>query len=380
MIIKSVKISGFERVYDGYKHSYDEKRNAYGKQLPEYLAHSMISIDVDDIGTVELFYLKMFSSSVVVVDKTYKNFVTQNEDNESMFNTVSGLIELNDTMLNDSDINKNTSEINNILPIGCIRYHVIAIFQKNAISNIVGFMMDRALFFENNKIYEDYPGDNIIEKTISGLFFNNFYKYIATKMEELDLVTEFMLNDKFYNYADSVCSLAHINTINGNLEFFGKSEDELNFQIRALKKSQEKIPYYLTDKIYITFVMKTTFNSFFKIYMNTNYITDHENLKIAFTHDSVNIDEEILEKYVTRIFDFVNQINEIKTELYEDKKMDLSIFNYILNGSEITYSVQIPMSEINGFLESVEFDNESEFEQIKKSMTQISKMVEKLIG
>ena len=76
-----------------------------------------------------------------MVDKTYKNFVTQNEDNESMFNTVSGLIELNDTMLNDSDINKNTSEINNILPIGCIRYHVIAIFQKNAISNIVGFMM-----------------------------------------------------------------------------------------------------------------------------------------------------------------------------------------------------------------------------------------------
>ena len=381
MIIKSIKVSGFERVYDGYKHSYEEKMmNAYGKQLPEYLSHSMIAIDLDDIGTVELFYLNMFSSSVDILDKTYKNFITKNEENESMYNTVNGLIELHDSIVKDSDIDKVTAEANNILPIGCIRYHVVAVFQKNAIANITGFMMDRMLFFEDGKFCEDYPGDNLIEKTLSELFYNNFYKFMASRMQELDLVTEFMFKNKFYSYADSVCNLACINTINGNLEFFGRTGDELNFQIRSIKKSQDKLPYYLTNQIYITFVMKTTFNTFFKLYMGSKYITNHENLKISFTNENVKIDEEILEKYTIRIFDFVNQINDIKTELYKNTNLDLSVFNYILNGSEITYAMQIPMNEIQGFLDSMDLDHESEATEIKKSMNQIVKMVNKLIG
>lgn len=382
MIIKKVKVCGFDKLYEGFKYAYENeayrsRRQAYGNQLFDYLKHCMISINLDDLSTIEVFYLKKFCSELKVIDKVYGNFVDDKKD-EDIHQKVTGLLDLHNQMLNDDDINKDKSAIDNILPVGCNRYHVIAIFKGASITSITGVMLD-SLFMENNKLSEAYSGNLQMEKNLSGLFFNKFYQYMSEKMTELDLVTEFMLQKKFYDFTDAVCNLSHINSPNGELVFFGNSGGRLNKQIENYKKSQVSCPYYIEDETYLTFALKTTFSTFFKIYLNTNYVVDHKNLKIVFVNQEIDLDNPILNKYNARISTFVNYINSFKKGLSEKQELDLNKFNYIFNGNEIEYTIQVPMDKLKEFANDF-FVDETELEIIKESMIAIYDTVEQLIG
>lgn len=381
MIIKKVKICGFDKLFDGFKYAYENeafksRRQAFGNQLIDYLKHLMITINLNDLSTIELFYLKKFCSDLKVIDKVYGNFVDPEKDDD-VYQKVTGLLELHNQMLNDDDINKDTSVIDNILPIGCERYHVIAMFSGGSITSITGIMMD-SLFMENNQFVDVYPGDLQIEKVLAGLFYNKFYQFMSEKMTELDLVTEFMLQKKFYDFTDGVCNLSHVNSPTGELVFFGNTGNRLNKQLENYKKAQASCPYYLEDKTYLTFALKTTFHTFFKIYLNTKYIVDNKNLKIVFANDMIDVDNPILDKYNARLSSFVNFIASFKKGLSEKQQIDLNKFNYIFNGTEIEYTIQIPMNEVKDFVNDF-FVDETELENIKDDMIKIHSTVENLI-
>ena len=69
MIIKNVSVCGFNRLYEGYKKAENENRKAYGAELGDYLKHCMISIILNDLTTIEIFYLKKFCSELVITTK-----------------------------------------------------------------------------------------------------------------------------------------------------------------------------------------------------------------------------------------------------------------------------------------------------------------------
>ena len=375
MIIKQVNTSGLKSLYEGYRKSADEKRKAYGTDLVSFLEHCMIGFELDSLTTIEVYYLKKFASELYIIGSEYSNF-TNKDKTPDMYQKVNGLLEIHDEIINDEDINKTSSYPDNSLPIGCKSYHVYVVFKGASISSISGGFIDD-IFKDNGALPADYPDSFELNMKIANMFFNNFYSYIIKKTSDLDLVTNFMTNTKFYQYADDDVNLAHVNTPLGELTFFGASSDKLNQQISFIKNNQIESPYFVKDVIYLTFVLNTTFSTFMKLYLNTNFVVDNEDFKIILASEQVNVSDEIIDKYQARISNFMDYIVANRNSM-ESSANDINRFNFIFNGSKIKYSIQLTISQIEK-LDTILKDID-EMEEIKSKIQTFSNTIEKLIG
>lgn len=380
MIIKQISLSGFERLYDGYKRSEIEHRKAYGGNIFSFLEHCMIGIELDTITTMELYYLKKFASSIKVIGYEYRNFTSKDEEFD-MNQKIDCLMSLHDEMINDDDINKNKSEVDNILPIGCKSYHIIAIFKGASIPSVTGSFIEN-IFKENDKCFEEYPEETDMVGRIAEAFYNNFYSYIARKSTDLDLVTEYMTNTKFYQYADDTVNLAHVNTPMGELVFFGNDSGTLNRQISHIKSVEKTSPFFVKEMTYLTFVLNTTFSTFMKLYLNSDFVIDNEDLKIVFTSDDIQISESMLDKYKARISNSLDYLISNRKGLNRSSDsnsgFNLNMLNYIFNGSRIKYSIQLTIDQIER-LDSI-LNEIDEMESIKSKIKSFSNTIVDLIG
>lgn len=357
MIIKKISICGFDRLFEGYRKSEDENRKAYTSELNEYLSNTMISIILSELTTIEMFYLKRFCSNLIINKKEYRNFISKDKEFD-INQKIDGLLTLHDGILNDDDIDIKESNIDNILPIGCESYSGIAIFKGSAICAITGGFIDDIFKDDDTKKLSDaYIGNKLMSQKISKLFYEEFYKFLYRKSTDFDIVTSYMMENKFYQYSENICDLANINTPFGEIVFFGNTEDGLNSQIMNIRKNQEYSPYFMPDNIYITFVMNTTFALFMELYLYTNYITHHQNLNVVFADESLSVSECVRNKYVARISNYINYIISYKKE-FNNKNIDLNKLNYIFNGSKILYTIQVPLSELKDFSKHISGSDE----------------------
>lgn len=377
MIISKVKVCGFDKIWEGCFMSMQEHRQGFGNGLFTYLTHCMISLELADITTIELFYLNKLASSIKIVDKVYKNFVNE-KTNKEIYDKVEGLLQIHEEMLRDDDINKDKSAIDNILPIGCEQYRVLAIYKGSNIASITGALVANMFKDSSGEFPKKYPGNAAMEKKVAELFYKEFYTYISNKMTDIDLVTEFMTNKKYYQYAEDQCSLAHVNTPLGEIAFFANTEDMLNAQVAKIRQTQETLPYYIKDDSLMTFVLNTTFNTFMKLYMNTPFIVDHVHLKMIYVDETIQLSDDIVTKYSARISSLIEDLNEYKKAQSESTEIDLSKFNYIFNGNQIIYSLQLSLSDIDR-IEEVLVD-EDELISVKEKMVSMSNLIDSLIG
>ena len=357
MRIKKVRISGFQRLHEGYASSRKENRASYGNNLFDYLNHCMIAIELDNLTAIETLYLKKITSSLNILDEEYGNFI--NEKEVDIHQKVNGLLEIHDELVNDTDIDKKDTYIDNILPIGCKMFHVIAVFKGAKITTITGALIED-LFKDGKDFLDIYPGNMIIENKVAEKFYNSFYTFMSEQVTSLDIVTEFMTTKKFYNYADSICSLSYVNTPFGELTFFGNTQDRMNSEIINIRGSMETSPYVLGDNILFNFTMKTSFSTFMMFYLSTNYVVDHENFKLVFLKENIVLGKPILDKYNARVSNCIDYLTSFKKGLNDDPSINLNKFNFIFNGTEIIYNLQIPYSRITNFIDLLDtsFDEE----------------------
>lgn len=378
MTLKQINLSGFKNLYDGYKMAFDEKRKAFGGNLFTYLEHLMVGIELDDITGIELFYLKKFSSKIIVLGDKYTNFV--NEANENLHNEVDNILKLHDEICNDDDINTSKSYVDNILPIGCKSYHVIAIFKGAAITSIVGPFPENIFIDEETKqLAEYYPEPIDLQNKIFELFFNNFYQFIHKHSTDLDLVTEFMTNKKYYDYADGIVNLAHVNTPFGSLEFFGNTPTELNKQITAIKSNLKSLPYFIAESTYFTFVLNTTFSAFLHLFTTTNFVVDNIDPKVVLNNPENKLSDDILSKYQARVSGITSKISELRTSITPD----ITYLNYILSGAGIKYSIQLTAADIAAFLNESDhsvFSTIDEFIEIKSIIKNLYNQILGILG
>lgn len=370
MLIKRVNACGMERIYEGYSYCFKENRGGFGHDFFRFLSHATITIEVDDLSTIELFYLKKLASAVQIIDSTFKNFV--DEEEIELHQKVDVLLEVHDEALNDEDIDKEKYSITNILPIGCERYSVMAIFKGSNITAITGTLME-SVFYVDNRFPSKYPSNEYVEEKLAGMFFKSLYTYISDEMTSLDIVTQFMLNKKIYQYAEKDVNVAFVNSPVGEISFFGNNSENLNKQLSTIHEKKQIVPYYLPDQITITFAMNTTFRTFFKLFMSTNIITDYNNLKLLFIDPEIMISEPIMQKYKARISNGIDFINSYKKSLNESTNVDLNKFNYIYNGTRMVYSVQMTLQDIENIKEILK--DEEEFLHISESMEALGNMI-----
>lgn len=373
MIINSVKACGFERIHEWYKECIQSGRNTFEASFMNYLHHSMISIDLDDISTMELYFLKSFSSMVHVVNYKYQNFI--NSKDKETYTKVDELLKLQTAISEDSDIDK-YAEPENILPIGCKRYHVVVTFTGPSITNITTIRVE-SLFVEDSKFNPDYPGNAIVEEKLAGMFYNSFYKHMSDSMTGIDIVTDFMTNKKFYQYSEDGVSLATINSPYGEINFFGSDSDKLNQQIAHIKKNQNKLATNLLDCISLTFVVKSTFNTFFNMYLNyRKNVLDHTNFRLVFADPNVSVDPDIFQKYQVRLNEGFDYMGKFKKQLSSNPEIDLNVFNYISFGNMMDYSLKFTLKELD---EPLPVYNINEMNVILKKIKALGETSKKII-
>lgn len=378
MIIKNVSVCGFNRLYEGYKKAENENRKAYGAELGDYLKHCMISIVLNDLTTIEIFYLKKFCSELVITNKEYKNFINSQKEPD-IYQKIDGIINLHNEMISDEDIDKSKICIDNILPIGCESYSAIAIFRGSSITAITGGFIDDIFKNEGStKLVDKYIGNSRMEEKISGIFYREFYQFIYRKSSDFDIVTSYMMDTKFYQYSEDICDIAYINTLFGEIIFFANNEKGLKFQREHIRDSQSSNPYYLPEKTYITFVMNTSFSTFLKLYLDTNYITNHQNLNYILSKDEINVSYDVINKYKARISNFVDYILSYKKGIIKNKEINLNRLNYIFNGTKILYTIQLSISEISEFCKILK--NIDELVVLEDKLMNYKKIVENIVG
>ena len=397
MIIKKVRACGFEYLFNGYKEAAKIGKAGFGTGLPNYIQHVMLSIELEDITTMELFYLKRMCGDVKILGKEYQNFVSK-EKQMDVYQKVESILTIRDEMVKDSDIDKKVCDIDNILPVGCETYHAIAFFKGNAVMAVTGAVINE-IFAEpveiktidpktkkeeithSYKTWDTYKGDEAMEEVLAKAFYENLYKYMAGRMKDIDVVTEFMTNKQFYNFADAACNIAHVNTPFGQLNFLGTDPEKLTLQIDRIKASQESTPYDFSDETNITFILTTSFHLFMQIYMADENdmwkVIDHENLKLVYLKEDINLNGDIISKYEARINNAVNYINAFKKEINEGD-FNLGKFNFIMNGTQIRYSIQMSLSNIKKFLDTPFTDEE--VVALKKDISSYEQIVRSVIG
>lgn len=397
MIIKKVRACGFEYLFNGYKEAAKIGKSGFGSNLSNYLQHVMLTIELEDLTTMELFYLKRMCGDVKILGKEYQNFVSK-EKREDVYQKVDAILSIRNEMLKDSDIDTKVCDIDTILPVGCESYHVIAFFKGDAIMGVTGAVINE-IFSEPTelkttdpktgkeeitrtfKAWDEYKGDEAMENILAQAFCNKLYKFMAGRMKDIDLVTEFMTNKEFYNYADAACNIAHVNTPFGQLNFLGTDPEKLALQVDRIKASQESTPYDFADETNITFILTTSFHLFMQIYMageNDMWkVIDHENLKLVYLKPDINVNDPIIAKYQTRINAVINYLNAFKKDINEGD-FDLGKFNFIMNGTQIRYSVQMSLNNIKKFLDT-DFSDE-EVVALKKDIASYEQIVRSVIG
>lgn len=375
MILKQINTSGLDYLYDGYKAAADEHRSAYTTKLFSYLEHCMIGLEIDEVTTLELFYLKSFASKIFVVGDYYRNFV--NKDNYPELHTlVQDSLNIRNEVLSDSDIDKSKSFIDNMLPIGCKSYRVIAVFKGATITSITSGFPNVLFDGDNGRILESFPEPYDLENRVSQLFFKNFYSYIAKKSTDIDIVTETMTNLKFYQYADKLVNLAHINTPFGEIRFFKSDATVFQKQINNIKNNQKTLPFFLSDSVYLTFVLNTTFSTFMKLYLDNDFVVDTQDLKIVADSKAL-LSDDILIKYKNRIATIISNIKESSKPL---NGKDLNFLNYMFSGNIIKYSIQLSATDINKLMSPDDRSVFSTIDELVSIKTDISNIYKSVIS
>ena len=352
MTIKSIYSTGLEDIYDGCRYYKEANINGFGKNATSYLNHTLVSIYIEDLTSIELFCLKKFASRIEILGKKYKNF-TKTED--SAFSYITKLINLKNNILNDTDINNEEINPQAILPIGAVSYSVLAYFDGESIPSLFGI----GIFgIEFNKIFKDadgnfaqtFPDYDNLNNNIANAFYENFYKFTLSYFKDVDAVTDFCCHKKFYDYSDGLVTLAQVLTPCGEISFFSDSSEfksrryDTGEQIERIKEYRNSLPNNLIPNSYIVFVMNTTMDTFLKFYFYTNYISDYEDFNIVNNNDEITIADSIKNKYYTRITNNIAELAKIKHD--PDKFVNtIHAFNLISGGTKIHYCLKIPFSD-----------------------------------
>lgn len=383
MIIQDITTCGFQRIHQGFWEAHVNGYPEYSAKLMEYLSHAMVTINISDITSIEVAYLRKFSSEIHVTNKSYSNFIKPDNDPNSVYHTIEGITQLHNSIIKDSDINNSECEADNILPIGCVHYDVMVIFKGFAITAITGVMMSDVFRDDSHHIMKDYPGNTYIENKLVELFPGAFYKFMRSKMTTVDVTTEYMTNKKYYQYADSIVGLANINTYNGELVFFGATNQSLTAQQQSLNERRNSHPYVFEDAVIMDFVFSTSFNTFMYFLLNTSMVVDFEPLMVVSNKEEIAISDDINVKYGNRIIEIINRLNDYKNSSIksnnESNKFDFNTMNFIMSGVNIKYCVQIPYSKLADFYHICELSTIDEISIVRNTIEKCIPLVDKMV-
>lgn len=359
MIIQRVLLSNIDELYEAIaigKHN-PEYGHKPGSNINNLLQRVSITFDIDDITIFELFILKRFTNASVIIPQA--SFYDNEALGERYTDVIDNMIKLSDIINHDSDIKFNINQY--FLTTGCLSKNVTVSLTGTNLFSIFGTMPDlffmQAFDFQVDSDFTPKINDyKVLEETIINKFVNNFYSYLQSTVNNIDMVTDSYINSNYYSFIDDSetnVSISDVNTPYGSLHLFGDKSKDANETIPKMKELFTDIvddvrafPYRATE---ICFVVNCSFYTFLEmsLALSRNFFIDNQDFKTLFIEDSKMIVPKGLTKYSMRIGTKLNDIRNMVSEVSSSKANNLIRYKFVPLNTCFKFSMKLSLNDIS---------------------------------
>lgn len=333
----------------------------FGKNLPLLLSHIKISFVISEISIFEAYMLKRFCNGNLIDIETYMddNKVDVNKY-PTTHRAIQSLFLLNKNIMNDNDVSVKPGVL--LFPSKCVEKKCMVTFQGQDILSIIGALVrGPECFFvkvksNSNKNPEKSKSD-IINDLLIEFFIKEFYSFVLNKIQYMDILTDSTLDFTYLAHAkensNNFVSLAHVNSIYGDIPFINIDEDTYTTSIANITKNKELLK--LDDKSVtmnsteIFFLCNTTIYTFMEafLYLPIGSILESTDIKAVYSSDQYIMPKEMY-KYQSRVISIIDKMKTERVSVAKDNNIDN--YNLIPLNTRIQYTVKFKLSEISNIL------------------------------
>lgn len=407
----------------------------YLKKSNMFFSNCEISLELTNVKGYELLLLSDFCSSIIVLNKRIDNIGTRCLTSECLNGSGTRYTDIRNQTETIARKNYQTFvslaktyndktdtpyELDGILPIGSLTYHIIARFEGVSLYNILSAIpSDKLVKDRKNGIFYDV-NEKDFENMIGRNFISNFYQFIETESSMVDVLSDVMMNDYYLNYAknNGQVVLAHINTPYGKLPFTGVDDTNAFKQsLDKLKSGFQSLPNKDFSKFANNYmVVRSSLKTYLLFKIFTNLVTYKPDLNVTMSVPTNAESPDFIkeESYALSYLQAINSINELRlnalkvykaesVERNREKERSLSDRNFALylrnNGSkigntyiigelyeymplssEVTYVISASPDHFEYTLDKIrqndQFEKSNEVNSILLQIEQINKAVE----
>jgi hypothetical protein len=364
--VKAVNLDLLENAYNtGILHATDYTKD-FGRNLPLLLSHIKISFIIKEISILEAYMLKRFCNGEMIDIETYMDDNKVNINKYPITNrNVQTLITLNNTIDSDDDVSVKPGVM--LFPAKCVEKKCIVTFQGSSVLSILGTITRHpdCFFVKVNTYLADNANGRSKEEIINDLLIEGlikeFYSFMTRKIQYMDLLTDATLDTCYLSHArnaeNTLVSLAHINSIYGDIPFINIDSDSYRQILTTIKNNKEtisiqnkKIPMETTE---VFFVCNTTFYTFMELflYLPIGCVQESTDIKAIYSSTDFIIPQE-LSKYKSRITTIIGRLKDERISVSNENSVDN--YNLIELNTRIQYTVKFKLSEASNILMSLE--------------------------
>lgn len=359
MVIEKVVTCGFDKLYDMYQTSKTDKnkiadgttdfRAFYMKKRDLFLANTSVSFIISDINIIETMMLRRMSKFITIKEEYISN-IYKPEQGIGRFNGINDVIQLADTINDDSDIKDDSK--NHILPVGCIKYKLLCSFKGAGVLAVTNSFIEKA-FVDGDKTMTEYK-EEVVGRNLANNLLENLYQTLQTNMYDFDQYTDFALIKHYFKYVDidKTCLVSQVNSPGGQLDLCGSDKGRLNSQLAKLINNVKK--YKETDIEFILTIC-STFRVFSEFFIKTDFIVSYEDFKVIANDEDINIPFDIKDKYAERIKECLKPIVDFRKSIKNNSKDNMHKPCLIIDGQNIKFNIKIP-ANIEELIKDGKFD------------------------
>ena len=289
-----------------------------------------------------------------------------------------------------------------LLPINFRLHDVIIEFTGSSVINLLGLNPIQTL-----KVDKDFnlPSQKILEEVLFELLYKRFYLSMDNNLSSVDLLTDVTLQNQYYKFVDSKnknikdpfnnfnidrsydIALASVNTPVGSLNFLDSNKTSFSNNLNIIKSNLTK--YNIdkeSDSIEYLFVLESDFDTFMKLFIDTNFIINYEDLKVILFNGNriLSKDPSLLEINLIEIVN--NHVNLLKDIYNDDIKYNdehkkeiqlgslpnnrvnkLELYSWICGCTQIRYMIKVNYNNLENYFEKLNKINYIDYSLINLS-------------
>ena len=333
MKIVNVYSTNIDTVIDGLNQAAtsNDRITVYLKKSNQFYSITEISIELNNVKGFELLKLSDFCSKIYFLEEASRvnmgnRCLTSdciNGTSEYYTEVQKTTSELSRKMMlsykSFAKLSEDNSDIEKMLPIGVLSFHVIARFEGTDIYSILGAIPSNKLIKDKTTaktIFYDTTTKEFMNM-IAKNFVTNFYSFIEEQTSLVDVLSDIMIKNHYFDSmddSDKNVVLAHVNTPVNKIQLIDTDVDNIPKEVDTAKNFFAMTGIQWKDESNVFFVIKSSIRAYMIFKLFTHFVNYDCNLNINMVYPSdVIIPDEISdESYKAAYASIVHSIDDFR--------------------------------------------------------------------